>query len=59
MDQHPENQSQKRKDHKKKKFNFDFKTKKENTLRSLQEVEYFLNDFKRISKHIKLYRLLK
>lgn len=42
-----------------KKSNFDFKTKKENTLRSLKEVECFLNDFKRISKHIKLYKLLK
>lgn len=44
---------------KKKKLHFDFKAKKDNTLRSLREVEYFLNDFKRITKHIKLYRLLK
>ena len=59
MNQYPKKQSEERTKDKNKKFNFDFKTKKENTLRSLQEVECFLNDFKRIAKHIKLYRLLK
>ena len=56
MSQYLENRNE---ENKKKKSKFDFKTKKENTLRSLREVEYFLTDFKRISKHIKLYQLLK
>ena len=43
----------------KKQCKFNFKEKKENTLRSLREVECFLHDFKRISKHIKLYKLLR
>lgn len=42
-----------------KKRKFDIITKKENTLRSLREVECFLTNFKRIAKHIKLYKLLK
>ena len=37
----------------------DFKQKKENTVSSLFEVEKFLEDFKRILKNIKLYKLLK
>lgn len=44
---------------KKKKIKFDFKKKKENTLRSLNEVEHFLSDFKCFSRYIKLYFLLK
>lgn len=59
MNQYLENPNEERGENKKKKSKFDFKKKKENTLRSLREVEYFLNDFKRISKHIKLYKLLK
>lgn len=54
-----ENRGENKSSPKKKKNHFDFRTKKDNTLRSLKEVEYFLNDFKRIAKHIKLYRLLK
>lgn len=42
---------------KKKKLNF--KTCKKNTINSLHEVEYFLRDFKNISKYIKLYKILK
>ncbi len=36
-----------------------FRKKKENTIRSLNEVEYFLNNWRRISKGIKLYKILK
>lgn len=32
---------------------------KTNTIKSLNEVEYFLNDFKRFSNYIKLYKILK
>ena len=43
----------------KKKIKFDLKKKKDNTLRSLYEVEHFLSDFKRFHRYIKLYFLLK
>ena len=36
-----------------------FKKITSNTLNSLNEVEYFLNDFKRFSNYIKLYKILK
>lgn len=36
-----------------------FKKKKENMIKSLREVEYFLDNWKRISKGIKLYKILK
>lgn len=42
---------------KKKKLNF--KTCKNNTIKSLNEVEHFLRDFKHFSKYIKLYKILK
>lgn len=42
---------------KKKKINFS--QKKENTIRSLNDVEYFLNNFKKLSKAIKLYKIIK
>lgn len=42
---------------KKKKLNF--KTCKNNTINSLNEVEHFLRDFKHFSKYIKLYKILK
>ena len=35
------------------------KKRKDNTLHSLQEVEYFLCNIKKIFKSIKLYKLLK
>ena len=41
----------------KKKFNF--KCCKDNTIKSLHEVEYFLNHFHRFIKYIKLYKILK
>ena len=41
----------------KKKFNF--KCCKDNTLKSLHEVEYFLNNFNCFIKYIKLYKILK
>lgn len=36
-----------------------FIVKKENTLKSLKEVEYFLGNWKRVLKGIKLYKILK
>ena len=41
----------------KKKFNFNLY--KKNTIKSLNEVEFFLNNFGRISKYLKLYKILK
>ena len=42
---------------KKKKLNF--KTCKKNTIKSLNEVEFFLNDFKRFTHYLKIYKLFK
>ena len=36
-----------------------FIVKKDNTLKSLKEVEYFLDNWKRALKGIKLYKILK
>ena len=36
-----------------------FLIKKENTVKSLKEVEYFLCNWKRVVKGIKLYKILK
>ena len=41
----------------KKKFNF--KKCKENTVKSLYEVEHFLNNYNQFIKYIKLYKILK
>lgn len=38
---------------------FDFKVYQKNTLHSLNEVEYFLNNFKKFSRYVKLYKILK
>ncbi len=38
---------------------FDFKKRKENTVNSLFEVEYFLGNLKNIFNGIKLYEILK
>lgn len=43
----------------KKKVKFNFKEKKDNTVRSLNEVENFLCDLKSLGKYIKLYYLFK
>lgn len=42
-----------------KKEKLDFKQKKENTVRSLFEVENFLCNFKKFSKGMKIYQLFK
>jgi len=36
-----------------------FKSMKKNTICSLNEVEYFLNNFNKIAKCLKLYKILK
>lgn len=36
-----------------------FLIKKDNTLKSLKEVEFFLCNWKRVAKGIKLYKILK
>ena len=41
----------------KKKINFD--VYKNNTINSLKDVEYFLNNFNRFIKYIKLYKIIK
>ena len=41
----------------KKKFNFDLY--KKNTINSIYDVEYFLNNFNHILKSIKLYKIIK
>ena len=43
----------------KKKKKMDLKKIKKNTFISLNEVEYFLRDFKRFSNYIKIYKILK
>ncbi len=43
----------------KKKKKMDFKLIKKNAFNSLNEVEYFLHDFKKFSNYIKLYKILK
>ena len=37
----------------------DFKTCKKNTLHSLNEVEYFLNNFKKFARYVKIYKIFK
>lgn len=41
------------------KKNFNFNLYKNNTIKSLNEVEYFLNNFNNFIKYIKLYKILK
>lgn len=36
-----------------------FKNIRKNAVKSINEVEFFLRDFKRFSKYIKLYKILK
>lgn len=38
---------------------FNFKEYKKNTLKSLNDVEYFLNNYKKFKYFIKLYKLFK
>lgn len=44
---------------KNKKNKIDFKKLKNNTFKSLNEVEYFLNNFKKYSRYAKIYKILK
>ena len=44
---------------KKKKKKKSFKELKGNTIKSLNEVEYFLTNIKTFSKHIKVYKMFK
>ena len=53
----PQNQKPNKSHNKKSKP--DFKTLKCNTIKSLNDVEYFLNNFGKILKTVKLYKLLK
>ena len=41
------------------KKHFDFKCCKDNTIKSLHDVEHFLNNFQHYFKYFKLYKLLK
>lgn len=43
----------------KKKPELDIQKKKANTLNSLNEVEYFLNDFHRFKRYLHLYKFFK
>lgn len=52
--QKPKCNSKKNKNNKK-----DFKTLKKNTIKSLNDVEYFLNNFGNFMKSVKLFKLLK
>lgn len=38
---------------------FNFKTYKKNTLKSLNDVEYFLNNYKKFKQFIRIYKLFK
>lgn len=38
---------------------FDFKKYKDNTMKSLNETEYFLNHIRDISKYIRIYKIFK
>ena len=53
-----ENRGEKKNPHQKKKKP-NFKTMKKNTVKSLNDLEYFLNNFGNFVKYVKLYKLLK
>lgn len=38
---------------------FNFKKAKDNTFKSINDVGYFLNNFKQFMKYVKLYKILK
>lgn len=52
-------QKENRGDNKPPRKKFDFKLYKKNTVQSLNQVEYFLNNFQGFYKYIKLYKLFK
>jgi len=41
------------------KKSFNFKSCKKNTIKSLNEIEYFLNNLNRAFKYIKVYKIFK
>ena len=43
----------------KNKKKFDFSLYKKNTLNSLNDVEYFLNNFNKVVRYLKVYKLIK
>lgn len=56
INNYPENRGEKKSPPKK---TFNFKLYKKNTIKSLNDVEYFLNNFNHLFKYIKLYKILK
>lgn len=44
---------------KEQKKNFDFKKRKDNTVKSLFEIEHFLRNFKQVVKGIKFYNVFR
>lgn len=50
------NRGEKNSSHKK---SFDFNSYKKNTLNSIHDVEYFLNNFHHYFKYLKLYKIIK
>lgn len=56
LDNFQENRGDKKSPQKK---SYDFKKYKKNTIKSLNEVEYFLNNFKKIKRLIKLTKIFK
>lgn len=54
-----ENRGEKKNPASKKRKKPNFKTMKKNTVKSLNDVEYFLNNFGNFVKYVKLYKLLK
>ena len=61
MEQYYLNNSQKNREDKKSspKKIFDFKKYKKNTINSLNDVEYFLDNYKKLKHVMKFYRLFK
>ena len=56
FEKNPENRGDKKSPQKK---SFDFKLYKKNTINSLNDVEYFLNNFKKFKHLIKIYKLFR
>lgn len=50
------NRGEKKTPHKK---SFNFKSCKKNTLKSLHDVEYFLNNFKKFTRYMRIYKIFK
>ncbi len=61
MEQYYLNNSQKNREDKKssQKKSFDFKLYKKNTINSLNDVEYFLNNYEKYKHLLKIYKLFK